>query len=369
MGKKDFFQRHENWLTVGSMGFVPEISVVMPVYNAEAYLEDALKSILNQTFEEIEILIIDDGSFDKTREILAAYSSRDTRIRVIENEKNLGIAESLNKGIQEAKADIIARMDADDIAFPERLAKQYRFMSLNPDVGVCGSWAEMFGDKQGLLTVPVHDSEIRSRLLFENCILHPTVLLRKSLFSGNGLSFDKHLLYVEDYDLWLRAMKCTKFYNVPEPLLYYRLHRDQVSSSHRETQQKNARKLFWRTVSEITQGQLPSTECLSISLFFPPDLPRNIKDLSCFVHFILMLSRQQTAIERFPLISREGAKYIMNCYSQLLGEGVSVWGSFYREVLWKNFVPLRVKIRFILRVLYRAVKEMLLVSLGKKRKR
>ena len=114
----------------------PKVTVLMPVYNCEKYLRESIESILNQTFKDFEFLIINDGSSDKSAEIVESYN--DNRINFVQNEKNIGLAASLNRGLDIAKGEYIARMDADDISLPERLEKQVRFMETNPQIGICG---------------------------------------------------------------------------------------------------------------------------------------------------------------------------------------------------------------------------------------
>lgn len=199
----------------------PFISVVMPVYNGEKYLCEAIDSILNQTFKDFEFIILNDGSTDKTEEIILSYE--DPRIKYVKNEVNLQIVKTLNKGIALAKGKYIARMDADDISLPQRFEKQLHFMESNPDVGVCGTWLKTFGEIEETWHMPTKHDEILVTLLFESCIMHPTVFLRKSTLPQQYDIYDECFNTAEDYELWTRLILNTRIANVPEVLLKYRV--------------------------------------------------------------------------------------------------------------------------------------------------
>ncbi|MCP8319033.1 MAG: glycosyltransferase, partial [Candidatus Methylarchaceae archaeon HK01B] len=132
----------------------PKITILMSVYNGEKYLREAIDSILNQTFKDFEFLIINDGSTDRTVEILRSY--HDSRIKIITNEKNMGLTKSLNKGLKIARSEYVARMDADDISYPRRLEVQYEYMKKNPDVGIVGSWNDVIDDKGNTIDYRKH---------------------------------------------------------------------------------------------------------------------------------------------------------------------------------------------------------------------
>ncbi|MGE7752393.1 glycosyltransferase family 2 protein [Lysinibacillus fusiformis] len=211
----------------------PEITVLMPVYNASEFLKCAIESILNQTFTNFEFLIIDDGSTDNSLEIIK--SIQDERIKVITHTKNLGLVATLNKGIEQAKGQFIARMDADDIALPTRLEKQYAFMSSNCDYGVCGTWLKVIGSEE-IYNYPTDHEQITASLLFYCALGHPTVMLRKAILDKKCIRYNN--VYAEDYDLWVRLSRITKLYNVPEVLLEYRIHDSEYrfSNQHRTKQ-------------------------------------------------------------------------------------------------------------------------------------
>jgi hypothetical protein len=205
-------------------------SVIMSVFNGQAFLSEAIESILGQTFREFEFVIIDDGSTDKTSEIISAYASRDARMRIFCH-KNKGRAESLNIGISLAKANYIARMDADDVAPPQRLQNQVDFMERHPGVGLLGGAVELINTRgQVFKTVrpPSQDSEIRSAMFSRNPIFHSSVLMRKEVVLAAG-GYRKALLDADDYDLFLRIGERSRFAALAKPVLQYRIHANQVS--------------------------------------------------------------------------------------------------------------------------------------------
>ncbi len=202
----------------------PDISVVLPVFNGEKYIRESVKSILCQTFKEFEFIIIDDGSTDKSVEIIKSFN--DSRIKLLRNNENKGIIFSLNKGIEEATGKYIARMDGDDIACPERLKIQFEFMERNPETGICGTFVKRFGSilRRGLLKLPVSNEEIKANSLFFCSFVHPTVMFRKEVMTKSSLKYSEYFKSVEDYNLWVEMMsKGVKTANIPIPLLNYRI--------------------------------------------------------------------------------------------------------------------------------------------------
>lgn len=209
---------------------LPLVSVVMSVYNAEEYLAEAIDSILKQEFTDFEFIIINDGSTDNSFSIIDEFKSLDKRIIFISRE-NKGLIASLNEGICLAKGWFIARMDADDISLPGRLKEQVTFLINNPNVGICGSWAEVFGDNipQRLMKHPASTKELKPKLLFSVCFAHPTVLLRKNVLDNFSLKYSEDAHSVEDYELWTRLIKHTEVANIQKVLLRYRYVETSVS--------------------------------------------------------------------------------------------------------------------------------------------
>ncbi|MFZ5570629.1 MAG: glycosyltransferase family 2 protein [Thermodesulfobacteriota bacterium] len=197
----------------------PHVSVLMPVYNTETFLPEALASILNQRYTDFELIVIDDASTDKSMEIVTSWG--DTRIRVLYQNHRQGIAKALNRGIDICRGNFIARMDADDISHPYRIEKQVQFLENRPKIGACGTFANIIG-RDETWTMPLSDEAIRAELIFNSPLLHPTVMMRKHALVG--LKYDETFTKSQDYDLWERLSAVTRLANIPEALLSYRLH-------------------------------------------------------------------------------------------------------------------------------------------------
>jgi glycosyltransferase involved in cell wall biosynthesis len=214
----------------------PLITVVIPVYNVELFIDQTLISILDQSFVNYECLFIDDKSTDNTVKIIRSYN--DPRIKVILKKKNTGYTDSLNYGIKIAKGEFIARMDGDDIMDKYRFEKQIDFLEKNPEVGVCGSNYIVFpSDKYKILKQSHKD--ILTSLFFECEVAHPSVMIRKSVLSPED-NYEINKEPAEDYNLWTKLILKTKFHNIQEPLLFYRVHHNQVSKIKKSLQIESA---------------------------------------------------------------------------------------------------------------------------------
>ncbi|MGI9211023.1 MAG: glycosyltransferase family 2 protein [Methylococcaceae bacterium] len=218
---------------------MPKVTVVMPVYNGARYLAAAIQSILDQTWSDFELLIIEDGSTDQSPALIASFT--DSRIRVLANGRNLGLVASLNVGLSQARGEYIARMDGDDVSFPHRLEKQVAYLDQHPDTGLCGTWFERHRD--GVLEwgrPATEDADIRFSLLFKTTFLHSSVMLRRSVLVQHNLVYEYEYPYAEDYALWIRLSQYTQLANIPEFLVAYRYHPDNCSSRNRQTQKDSA---------------------------------------------------------------------------------------------------------------------------------
>lgn len=214
----------------------PKITVLLPVYNCELYVQMAVESILNQSYADFELLIIDDASTDATVAILKRFD--DARIQLIAKPVNSGYTNSLNYGLQLAKGEYIARMDGDDISNPSRFAQQIAFLDVHPDVMVCGTTYKIVGNDKRI-SLPEHHEAIKIGLLWGNCILHPSVMIRKKVVDDFSISYDTSKEPAEDYDMWVRLLSMGKLHNLQEVLLEYRVYGNQVSRKRAEEQKKN----------------------------------------------------------------------------------------------------------------------------------
>lgn len=307
----------------------PCVSVVMSAYNAEAYLAEAVESILNQTFRDFEFVIIDDGSTDKTAEILARYENLDKRVRVY-NQANQGLVTALNRGVGLARGRYIARMDADDISLPERLSKQLDYMESHPEVGVMGSQMNQMDEKGNPLSsfaTPLSHDVIVWKMLFECAVAHATVMMRKPLLIHVG-GYNPCYLHIEDTELWSRLIWVTRFANHPDCLFLRRKHKQSVCSTQaarqleigmairrglferildREVKQDVVELLSrsWHAETILTDGQIKEVIALLLELYnaiikdarVPPSDAQDILD-DLLNRIVLVTSRRNRFVER-----------------------------------------------------------------------
>ncbi len=207
----------------------PLVSVIMPVHNGELYLEEAIQSILDQSYTNFEFIIIDDASTDRSLEIIKSYS--DPRIQILINRNNLGHHKSRNNGLHVAKGKYIAVMDADDIAYPNRLERQVLYMEQNINVGIAGSCARFVGSPTNEFYET--NSEILKVSLLLNCFMcHPSIMMRSEMLKMYNLFYDESLWYSGDYNLQIRAVKYFMVVNMNEILMQYRWSPNQMSASY-----------------------------------------------------------------------------------------------------------------------------------------
>lgn len=215
---------------------MPAVSVVMPVFNGERFVAEALESLLGQSLRDIEVIAVDDGSTDATGAILAGYAARDARLRVITNPTNLRQSFSRNAGIAASNSPLVAMMDADDLALPDRLAVQKGFMDANPQVALSGCFSRRM-DENGvqshrIIRHPTNAEEVKARLLFRSCISHRSIIVRREVLEHHRYSQDFPVS--QDFDLFSRVTREHKVANLPRVLMAARTHPEQISRSKRE---------------------------------------------------------------------------------------------------------------------------------------
>jgi glycosyltransferase involved in cell wall biosynthesis len=235
------------------MDVIPIITVLMPVYNGEKFLREAIDSILSQTFTDFELLIINDGSNDQSETIVKSYN--DERIRYVCNSTNLKLIATLNNGLSLARGKYIARMDADDVSEPERLQVQFEHMEANPDCGLCGTDITILSKHEVVssnwIKTGTHDA-LKYNLLMGNPFCHPTVMIRSEVLRSRGLNYNPDHLHAEEYGLWIALSRSSRLANLNSKLLRYRLHDAQVSAVHRKQQLDTLRKIKSGLFREIT---------------------------------------------------------------------------------------------------------------------
>lgn len=213
-----------------------KVTVLMPVYNGEEYLKEAIDSILNQTFKDFELLIINDGSNDGSLDIINSY--QDPRIRLVNNEENLKLIKTLNKGLRLASGEYIARMDSDDTCHPRRLEIQVEMLDENPDIAVCGTGMKVIGKKYAKPFLAKGEENIKNYLVVKNCMAHPSIMMRKDIIEEYDYFYDEKFVHAEDYELFQRISWNHKIVNINKPLLNYRLSASGISRVYEKEQEE-----------------------------------------------------------------------------------------------------------------------------------
>ena len=248
------------------------ISVIVPVYQAERYIAETLESLLNQTYDNFEVLLVDDCGNDRSIQIAKHYA--DSRFRFIRNPYNCGIAYSRNRGLECSRGELIAILDDDDVCMPYRFEKQVYFMKCYPEIDVVGGesiWIDNTGTMiRDRIAMPDNSDYIKTSFLFENVYNSSEVMFRSSLVENNGIRYKDGMLGMEDFRFWIDCSKVGKFSNLHEMLLKRRMTSDNATSQILEKRQKE-RSLLYRSLQEysLRQSGFQLTECdlLSISCF------------------------------------------------------------------------------------------------------
>ena len=227
------------------------VTILMPVYNAARHLARCVESVLTQTFSDFQLLVIDDASTDNTWAMLK--HTTDSRLRIERNPANLGVAATLNRGIELTQTEFLARLDADDLCRPQRLALQVRHLEAHPRVGIVGTYVKEFGDMPWpvLTRYPLGAADTKAGLLFGNTLCHPVVMMRMAMIREHALRYDPVYSRAEDYDLWIRAARCFDLDNVPYVGLAKRTHKGSVTAQHRDTMRAQSAALSKGLLREI----------------------------------------------------------------------------------------------------------------------
>ena len=259
----------------------------MPVYNSSVFINEAIESILNQTYNDFELIIIDDCSTDNTKEIVKSYT--DPRIILISKTENSGISKSLNLGIQHSKGKYIARMDGDDISLPTRFQTQYDLLETNNKIILCGTWYHILNSNE-TIKHPTNFEEIKLAFLNYNAIGHPTVMFRNSVFKKADLHYDPEQEPAEDYDLWIRSLKYGQIVNIPIPLYKYRQHVNQISQLNSAEQIQKMNELRLKAFKYIFDG-ITSDHRQSIEIWANKHALLSKEALKQFIDFCSTLLR------------------------------------------------------------------------------
>ena len=261
----------------------------MSVYNGERYLRESIESILNQTYKEFEFVIYDDCSTDHTSEIIKSYA--DSRIVYRRNTENQGLTRNLADGISRSQTDFIARMDADDIAYSERLAKQLEWMDNHPEVTILGSSVTYFKETLGDLGVakqPADDMTIKATLFISFTLMHPSIMIRREDLVKHGLNYNPEYRCSQDHALYLDCIrKGLKFANIDEPLLHMRAHGGSISRARHGLQQECSQRarLHFLQATGMADG-CTAEEIAVYNTFASGEYPDSVHKIHVFEHFV-----------------------------------------------------------------------------------
>lgn len=280
----------------------PKISVLMPVFNGRRFLKQAIESILHQTYSQFIFIIVNDASTDDTPLIISKY--HDKRIHIINNRIRKGLTASLNIGLQACKSEYIARMDADDIALPNRLLHQLQILDKDKNLAMLGTWVQLIDERNkkiGRRQFPTDYARIKTKALQFNPISHPTVMLRRKVLDKFGV-YDENLDGAEDYDLFLRIARDHNVINIPEVLLQYRVHDKSVS---------------WQQTKKVEKAAIDARLKALLTYHYP--LWQSVYLAKPLLSFLIPLTIKRWFIKIFldqvkktsPLPSRRGNKYLM----------------------------------------------------------
>lgn len=244
----------------------PKVSLVMAVYNGERFLKESIESILAQSFKDFEFIIIDDGSIDATPSILHAYSSIDPRVKIISNEKNIGLTRSLNKGIGVCSGAYIARMDAGDTSEPERFTRQVLFLDNNKNCGLVGTWGYVIDEdnkKIGEMKYPTDDRSLKKDLIKYNPFVHSSIMVRANILKQVGF-YNENWIYAQDYELYFRISRCSEVANIADHLVSYRVYSKSITNT------KNKKQTLFALKARLTAIKNGQYSPLSFVYFIKP---------------------------------------------------------------------------------------------------
>ena len=326
----------------------PIISVLMPVYNCALYLAEAIESILNQTFTDFELIVLDDGSTDDSAKIAKNYS--DSRIIYHCNEKNLGLANNLNVGLRMAKGKYIARMDGDDVSLPDRFRTQVDFLEQNKEIDLCSCGLMMFGTEDQVWIRETNPEQVKITMMFYSPILHATSVWRKESFEKNNLRYNQDAFPAEDYDLWSRAVFKCRLVNIQEVLYLYRIHGIQVTKTDDRVTQRDL-----QIQVNYLKKALPSLSEQNIELFLHKFVRRaeinleNIQSLKPIYKAVISANQRDNFFDE-QLLSTYLSKSYQNLLLQLLYQNANLFKGLISNFSLLSEFNTKFKAKFILNV-------------------
>lgn len=306
----------------------PRVSVVIPIYNAEAYVGEALDSVLRQTFGDFELLAIDDGSTDRSADVVLARN--DARIRLVRNAENLGLAGVRNLALSAVRGEYIAWLDADDVSLPPRLERQVALLDDDASLAMCGTWVRTLGTTQPReWHYPTAPDVIRARFLFDDPFATSSVMIRRSIL-GDALRFEMAYPPAEDYDLWERVSAGHRTANVPEVLTLYRVHAMQTSRAKAESQRRAIWAIQARQLARL--GIAASDDERELHL--------DIGAAWAFDQPLVKVAKAAAWLERLERANQSTRQYDLHAFRSVLFErwlGVCHASAHHGWAVWRRF--------------------------------
>lgn len=268
---------------------MPRLTVLMPTYNVSPWIDEAIQSVLNQTYRDFELLVVDDGSTDYTLEHVRAIN--DSRIRIAAFPDNVGLADNLNRGLDLINTELVARMDGDDIAEPDWLETGIKVLDTHPEVGICSFGFQFFGAKTSLVRFPEHNEDSKVQMLFGCSVIVP--VFRKDVFTDNNLRYRTDTFPAEDYSLWADAYRVAQVYNVQRTLFHYRTHPAQISTARREAQIVKSNEVRLKMLEWLNPNFSKDEKKYFLNNFVPCIIERK-QDIDCHKQFANLLISRNT---------------------------------------------------------------------------
>jgi glycosyltransferase involved in cell wall biosynthesis len=294
---------------------LPKVSVVMPVYNREKYVAEAVASIINQTFTDLEFIIIDDGSTDSTFEILKTFN--DNRIKLIRKSDNKGNYSARNEGMELASGKYICVIDSDDIALPNRIQRQFEFMEANQKIGLCGSFVKVI-DSDEIITAPENHEEIKVWSLSNIMFRHPTVFIRTEFLKKYKLKYNDSYRYAGDYDFLVKAAHLFPVTNIQEVLLEYRKHPEQISSANKSGQVKVVQQVILSQLNNFKRNITDEEKQLHLALMNRNRIQgkTDFNKLKVWANYLILLNNKTGIFDSLHLANflKSLLKYIIKEY-------------------------------------------------------
>jgi glycosyltransferase involved in cell wall biosynthesis len=323
------------------MNYDGMISVLMPVYNSGKYLEEAIKSILNQTYENFELIISYDESSDNSLEIIKKYESLDSRI-IVSYGKGRGIIKALNDGLKLAKGQYLARMDSDDVSHKTRFDSQIKFMETNPEIGICGTFIKIFGKSLNdyILKYPISDKLLKLKLLFSVSFAHPTVLIRHELLKKHDIKYDENYELIEDYKLWVDMSNYTKFGMVPEVLLDYRHLETSLSKTAEkeiETRYIAHKKVFTEVLKKLNIKNNEKENRLHFIIGLNKRIEKekiDLHSLNRYLNKIIEANKSKNFFDDKYLKLFMAKKFLVVVYFKIMNKDLSFLGAIFYKFFW-----------------------------------